>query len=334
MKEARLYGVGDLRVGEVDPPIPRAGESLVRVTAVGVCGSDLHWFGEGGIGDANLDRPLVLGHEFAGIVESGPLAGQRVAVDPAVPCEACRWCREGNRNLCPTIRFAGHGGHDGGLREYVAWPTALLHPVPPRLNDVAAAMLEPLGVALHAFDLGHVRLADSVAIVGCGPVGLMLLQVARSAGAGPLITVEPLEHRRAAAEAIDGTLAIHPQADLPATLAAAGAPEGLDVAFEVAGTDDAVGLAMQLVRPGGRVVLAGIPSNDATTFPASIARRKGLTIALVRRMKDAYPRAIRLVNAGAVDVESLVTHRFTLADATEAFRTAAARRGVKTVITP
>lgn len=334
MKEARLYGVGDLRVGEVDPPVPGAGESLVRVTAVGVCGSDLHWFGEGGIGDANLGRPLVLGHEFAGIVEGGPLAGQRVAVDPAVPCETCRWCREGNRNLCPTIRFAGHGGHDGGLREYVAWPTALLHPVPPRLSDVAAAMLEPLGVALHAFDLGHVRLADSVGIVGCGPIGLMLLQVARSAGAGPLITVEPLEHRRAAAAAIDGTLAIHPQADLPATLAAAGAPEGLDVAFEVAGTDDAVGLAMRLVRPGGRVVLAGIPSNDATTFPASIARRKGLTIALVRRMKDAYPRAIRLVNAGAVDVESLVTHRFTLVNATEAFRTAAARRGIKTVITP
>jgi L-iditol 2-dehydrogenase len=91
---------------------------------------------------------------------------------------------------------------------------------------------------------------------------------------------------------------------------------------------------MRLVRPGGRVVLAGIPSNDATTFPASIARRKGLTIALVRRMKDAYPRAIRLVNAGAVDVESLVTHRFTLVNATEAFRTAAARRGIKTVITP
>jgi L-iditol 2-dehydrogenase len=334
MKEARLYGVGDLRVGEVDPPIPCAEESLVRVTAVGVCGSDLHWFGEGGIGDANLDRPLVLGHEFAGIVEGGPLEGQRVAVDPAVPCEACRWCREGNRNLCPTIRFAGHGGHDGGLREYVAWPTALLHPVPPQLSDVAAAMLEPLGVALHAFDLGHVRLGDSVGIVGCGPIGLMLLQVVRSAGAGPLITVEPLEHRRAAAAAIDGTLAIHPQADLPATLAAAGASEGLDVTFEMAGTDDAVGLAMRLTRPGGRVVLAGIPSSDATTFPASIARRKGLTIALVRRMKDAYPRAIRLVNAGAVDVESLVTHCFALANATEAFRTAAARRGVKTVITP
>jgi L-iditol 2-dehydrogenase len=334
VKEARLYAVGDLRVSETDPPTPGPGESLVRVSAVGVCGSDLHWFSDGGIGDSSLSRPLVLGHEFGGVVESGALAGRRVAADPAIPCGDCERCREGNHNLCPAVRFAGHGACDGALREYLAWPTRLLHPVPHGLTDPAVALLEPLGVALHAFDLGHLRLGSSVAIVGCGPIGLMLAQVASAGGAGPVVAVEPLPHRRAVAAGYGLGPAVGPEADVAAALADAGVPGGVDVAFEVAGVDDAVARAMALVRPGGRVVLAGIPSSDTTTFPASLARRKGLTLVLVRRMRDGYPRAIRLVEGGLVDVDSLVSHRFGLDDAPAAFATAAARSGIKTVIAP
>ena len=334
MLEARLYAVGDVRVGEAEPPAPGPGESLVRVTAVGLCGSDLHWFDEGGIGDAQLDNPLVLGHEFGGIVVGGALDGQRVAVDPALPCGVCHRCREGNANLCPTIRFAGHGGQDGGLREYVAWPDRLLHPVPPALSDEAVAMLEPLGVALHSFDLGHVRLGASVAVVGCGPIGLLLLQLARAAGCGPVVAVEPLAHRRTRAAELGADLALEPGADIAESLADAGVPDGVDVAFEIAGTDSAVSVAMRLARPGARVVLAGIPAADSTTFPASVARRKGLTLALVRRMKETYPRAIRLVERGLVDVDPIVTDRFALSDVAGAFATAAARTGHKTVVRP
>jgi L-iditol 2-dehydrogenase len=332
--EVRLHGVGDLRVGEAERPVPGPGESLVRVSAVGVCGSDLHWFTAGSIGDATLDRPLVPGHEFGGIVEAGPLAGRRVAVDPAIPCGTCDRCREGNHNLCPTVRFAGHGACDGALREYLVWPSHLLHPVPDTLSDEAAALLEPLGVAIHAFDLGHVRLGASVAVVGCGPIGLMLLQVARAGGAGPVVAVEPLPHRRAAAAGYRLGPAIDPGDDLDATLADTGAPGGVDVAFEVAGTDEAVTVAMRLVRPGGRVVLAGIPYPDSTTFPASLARRKGLTLAMVRRMRDSYPRALRLIGAGLVDLDSLVTHRYPLTDAAKAFAAAVSRTGIKVVIEP
>ena len=153
MRAVRLHGVGDLRLADEPPPDVPAGHSLVRVTAVGLCGSDLHWYGEAGIGDARLDRPLVLGHEFAGITEDGTT----VAVDPAIPCETCPFCRGGDRNLCPYIRFAGHGDMDGGLRELIAWPTHLLRPLPPGLTAIDGAMLEPLGVALHSYDLGHVR---------------------------------------------------------------------------------------------------------------------------------------------------------------------------------
>jgi L-iditol 2-dehydrogenase len=321
MKEARLYAVGDVRIGEAEPPMAGLGESLVRVTAVGLCGSDLHWFDAGGIGDAQLGRPVVLGHEFGGIAEGGALDGQRVAVDPALPCWICDRCREGNTK-------------DGGLRDYVAWPDRLLHPVPPALSDVAVAMLEPLGVAIHTFDLGHVRLGASVAVVGCGPIGLLLLQLVRAAGCGPVVAVEPLPHRRTTAAEFGADVVMEPVADIVESLAAAGVPEGVDVAFEVAGTDAAVSVAMRVARPGARVILAGIPATDSTTFPASLARRKGLTFALVRRMKETYPRAIRLVKRGLVDLDSIVTNRFALADASQAFATAAARNGLKTVILP
>ena len=183
VRVARLYGTGDIRVG--DEPDPAGldadpGYTMVRVTAVGICGSDLHWWTEGAIGDAKLSRPLVLGHEGAGVIAAGPRRGERVAIDPAIPCEACRACHDGYRNLCYNIRFAGHGETDGMLREQLRWPARLLHPLPDQVSDDAGALLEPLGVALHAMDLGHVPFGGRVTVVGCGPIGLLLLQVLRS----------------------------------------------------------------------------------------------------------------------------------------------------------
>jgi len=335
MKVARLYGVGDIRISDEDPPVPGLGESLVRVTAVGLCGSDLHWFTEGGIGDAQLVHPLVLGHEFAGVVEGGLDDGRRVAVDPANPCGACEQCLEGNRNLCPSVRFAGHGTNDGGLRDYLVWPTVLLHPVPDVLSDADSAMLEPLGVALHAYDLGKTRAGGVVAVIGCGPIGLCLVQLARAAGARQVVAVEPLGHRREAAGAMGADVVLDADADdVHAALAEATGGRGVDVAFESAGNDAAVALAVAAARPGGRVVLAGIPGQDTTTFPASVARRKGLTLKLSRRMRQMYPRTTRLVADGLVDVSSIVSHTFPLARVDEAFRAASDRVGLKIIVSP
>ena len=311
-----------------DEPAPQPGEgaTLVRVTTVGICGSDLHWWTEGAIGDATLSRPLVLGHEGAGVVAAGPRRGERVAIDPAIPCEVCRACRDGYRNLCYNIRFAGHGQTDGMMRELMTWPARLLHPLPDQVSDAAGALLEPLGVALHAFDLGHLPFGGRVAVTGCGPIGLLLLQVLRAAGAGAVAAVEPLPHRRKAAATYGADEVTDPAASMTSY--------GADVAFEVAGTDEAVRIAMESVRPGGRVVLAGIPDRDATTFPASLARRKGLTIAMVRRMNDVYPRAISLAARGAVALDPLVSSRAGLEDAVTAFAAAQRRLGLKVLITP
>ena len=330
MKVARLHGVKDARIHDEDRPAAAPGSSLVKVTAVGLCGSDLHWFTDGGIGDAQLGgRPLVLGHEFAGVVEGGPLDGRRVAVDPAIPCLACEQCLAGHPNLCLRLAFAGHGDCDGGLREYVAWPDRRLHPIPDSVSDAGGAVLEPLGVALHAFDLGHVPVASSIAVVGCGPIGLLMVQVARASGARSVLAVDPLPHRRAAAAALGADAAL-----TPAEAAEAAQAGQADVAFEAAGADAAVDAAMRLARPGARVVLAGIPDDDTTTFSASLARRKGLTLVLVRRMKEMYPRAISLAERGLVDLDGVVSASYPLAAAGAALAAAAARTGLKVVVTP
>jgi L-iditol 2-dehydrogenase len=326
MDVARLYGAGRMKLSDEPVPVPGDGESLVRVGAVGICGSDLHWFADAGIGDAVLTRPLVLGHEMAGVVVAGPLAGQRVAVDPAVPCFACQPCRAGNPNLCERIVFAGHGSTDGGMREYLAWPSGRLHPLPAGLDDVAGALLEPLGVAVHAMDLAHVRLGSTVAVVGCGPIGLITVQLALRAGATQVLAVEPLAHRRDAAAAL-GAVAV-PPGDAAIKDAYA------DVAIEFAGTDAALAVAIEAVRPGARVVLGGIPDADRWTFAAAPARRKGLSLVLARRMKEVYDRTIALAATGAVDLSGLVSDRRPLREAAGAIAYAAGRTGLKTVLVP
>ena len=330
MRAARLHTAGDLRVGEEPTPEAGPGMSLVRVTAVGICGSDLHWWDEGAIGDATLAHPLVLGHEGAGVIAEGPRRGERVAIDPAIACGTCRACRDGYANLCYRIRFAGHGDTDGMMREFMTWPAELLHPLPDGVSDADGAMLEPLGVALHSAELGHLPFAGTASVVGCGPIGLLLIGVLKAAGASSVLAVEPLAHRREAAAKYGADLVAEPGSLPLRELAGA----GVDVAFEAAGTDEGVRLAMESVRPGGRVVLAGIPGDDAIGFGASLARRKGLTIAMVRRMNRVYPRAISLAARGVVDLGSVVTSRSGLGEVREAFTEGARRTGLKAIVEP
>jgi L-iditol 2-dehydrogenase len=258
----------------------------------------------------------VLGHEFAGVTE----AGQRVAVDPSMPCGKCEPCLAGNPNLCLNIHFAGYGEDDGALQEMLVWKTRHLIPLPDSLNAVDGAMLEPLGVALHAIDLGKIRPGMRVGVFGCGPIGLLILQLAGIAGAIDVFISEPLNHRLEAGWRFGGkTWTTNAQ---------------VDVAFECAGENAAVEDAIMAAKAGGRVILVGIPGDDHTTFTASVARRKGLTIKLSRRMKNTYPRAIHLVESGLVDVRSLVTHRFPLEKIVEAFGVAKRREGLKVIVEP
>lgn len=329
MKTLRLHGIHDVRLHDEPMPVPGQGQQLLKITSVGICGSDLHWFAEEGIGDARLTRPLILGHEFAALTGSG----ERVAVDPSFPCGECEYCLHGHPNLCPTIIFAGHGAQDGALREYMAWDEKCIFRIPDALSDDDGAMLEPLGVALHALDLGQLKAGMSVGVFGCGAIGLLIVQLARLSGAANIIATDILPHRVQAAKALGATHAFLVEDRRGVEMIRGdSAGRGVDVAFEVAGDQDAVEAAVASAVPGGKVILVGIPSDDKTSFPASVARRKGLTLKLVRRMKHTYPRAIELVSKGLLDVRSLVTHHFALEHAAQAFETAWRRDGIKVMI--
>ena len=331
MRVSRLYGIRDLRLEELPIPTPGPGEVLLRVAAVGVCGSDVHYFLEGRIGDAVVTGPLILGHEFsAQVAELGPQAhsgrvggleiGQLVAVEPGISCGRCEPCRHGHPNLCPDVRYCGTPPIDGVFAEYAVMPAENCYPLPQGFGQAEGALLEPLGIAIHSVDLAHLKAGQTVAVLGAGPIGLLIAAVARAAGAGEVFVTEPLAYRRQFALDYVADAALDPgDTDVTAEILRLTGGRGVDVAFEAAGAAETIQQAVDVACTGGKVLLVGIPSDDRMTLKVSTARHKGLVLKPVFRMKHTYPRAIRLVQTGMVDVKPLATHLFPLERIVEAF---------------
>jgi len=307
-------------------PEPTPGQVLVRVRSVGICGSDVHYYLQGKIGDAIATEPHIMGHEFAGEVAAlgegvqNLAEGQRVAVEPAIPCGQCEMCLEGHPNLCLNIRFMSVPPEPGALAEYVVVDAERCFPLPDCLSAEDGAMLEPLGVALHTMRLAKMLIGDTVAIVGCGAIGLLILQLARASGALFTVATDKLDSRLHLARHLGAALTVNiTQADPTRAVREFTNGRGVDIAIEAAGEQSAPNQAASLARNGGKLLLVGIPPEDEFTLTASLVRRKGLTIKMVRRMKHTYTRAIALAAAGRVDLRTLVTHRFSLEEVNEAF---------------
>ena len=347
MQVARLHGPRDIRiVNEPEPsPPPEPGEVLLQIGAVGICGSDLHMYETGRIGYTNITQPFILGHEFMGeIVALGPDAldgehqplrlGQRVAVEPAVPCWRCELCERGHPNLCPNHYFYGLFPEDGALRERMLVSARNCFPMPDSLSDDAGPLLETLGVAIHALDLSKIRIGHTVAVIGVGPVGLLIARLAALAGAARVIAFDKLDWRLQKACDWGATAAVNVDRDDPikAVMDLTG-DRGVDVAIEAAWADHSVQQAAEMARFGGRLVLVGIPPDDQLRLKHSVARRKGLTIIMSRRMKHTYPRAIALATSGKVNLQELVSHRYSLEETARAYaNNAAYEDGVNKVI--
>jgi L-iditol 2-dehydrogenase len=332
-----LHAAGDARVAPFNLREGAAGETLLDVAAVGLCGSDLHYYKDGGIGSAVIATPFVPGHEFSGwltedLPELGLARGALVAVDPNQACGQCEHCRSGHPNLCPEVVFIGAPPHDGAMTERIWVPKSQVVPVPESFTPSEAVMLEPLGVAIHAVDLAKPRLLERVALIGCGPIGLLILQVLRTAGVGEILACDPQPHRRALALKLGASKAGASVADIAEWTKGEGQPLVIEATNAPEGFRDAIRAA----RIGGRVVLVGIPDGDSYVIPAAEARRRGLNIKFSRRMGHVYPRAIELVAQGKVDVEAVVSHRFPLAEGPAAFRRHAANEDgmVKSMIYP
>lgn len=326
MRVSRLHGVRDLRLEVIAQPTPGPGEVLLKIASVGVCGSDVHYYVDGRIGDAVVKAPIIMGHEFsAWIAGLGPGVegleiGQLAAIEPGISCGECESCQHGHPNLCPDVRFCGTPPIDGVFAEYAIMPAENCFPLPEGFGPEDGAMLEPLGIAIHTVDLAHLKPGQTVAVLGAGPIGLLTAAVAKAAGASDIFMTEPLAHRRQFALDYVAEVALNPDdTDVVAEIMRRTNGRGVDVAFEAAGAPETPEQAAAVVRIGGKVVVGGIPSDDTMTMTASTVRRKGLTIKLVRRMKHVYPRAIVMVQKGLVDVKPLVTHLFPLERIAEAF---------------
>ncbi|MCB0194783.1 MAG: alcohol dehydrogenase catalytic domain-containing protein [Anaerolineae bacterium] len=331
MTAARLHGPRDLRVEQVPHPgPPGSGDVLLRVTSVGICGSDLHSYKDGRIGDNVLESPLTLGHEFGGIVEAigddpmggdfKPLeVGMRVAVDPAQPCWRCEMCELGHPNLCHHLHFCGSYPDEGSLVQWMHMPARTCFPIPDHIDDAGAALLEPLGIAVHAVDLAKIKVANSVAILGAGCIGLSILQMVKLSGAQPIYISDKFPWRLKVAEKLGGIPINCDEVDPVEAFLRATGGNGVDVAIEAAWADHSVQQCAEMVRLGGRLVIVGISEDDTLVMKHSTVRRKGLTIRIARRMKHTYPRSIKLLSSGAVDLNCLVSHRFPLEQAPEAF---------------
>ena len=320
MRAVRLHGPGDVRVESIPRPTPADGQVPLRMRSVGLCGSDLHHYREGTTGSEVHSEPFVLGHEISAEVpdesadQLGLEPGGLVAVNPAHPCGECEWCARGHPNLCPHVEFKGVVGDPGGLAERLTAHPRQVVPVPDDMGPDAAALLEPLGVAIHAVDLAEIQVMDTVAVLGAGPIGLLVAQVVQAAGAGECVIVDPLSYRTEVAKKLGADrTATHRDA-----IEAWAGGRGADVVIEATNAPEGFEHAVESVRIGGCIVLVGIPEGNEYGLTAAPARRKGITVKFCRRMGEVYDRAIQLVTSGRVDLEPIVTHRVPLEEAPEA----------------
>ena len=326
MRAAVLRQVGEVVLEERPVPRPGRGEVLVRVRAVGVCGSDVHYFVEGRIGHFVVERPIVLGHEAAGeVAEVGPgveglTPGDPVAVEPGWPCLKCSYCLSGRYNLCPEVFFLATPPDDGAFCDYLVVPVGFAFRLPPGMSFAEGAMMEPLAVGVHAVRRAGLRAGASAAVAGAGPIGLLTMQVAGAFGATRLFISDVVERRLSLARELGAQAALNPrETDVVAEVLRATAG-GVEFAFECAGAKGTVNDLIAMLRPGGTLTLVGMTAEG--TFPVDVhgLLAKELDVKTVFRYANCYPLAIELARTERVKLQPLITHRFPLEETQEALR--------------
>ena len=331
MKAALLTGIRRFAIEEVPTPnIVKDDDVLIRIKMVGVCGSDIHYFTAGRIGDQIIRYPFIIGHEATGIVENvgkkvtRVKSGQRIALDPAVNCGHCDQCRVGRVNTCRNLRFLGTPQQMGGaLCEYIVLPETCCYPISNRLTFEQAVLSEPLAIAIYAVERSRLRAESSVAILGCGPIGMSVLHVLRTKEVGNVYVTDKIQTRLKFAGELHPRWSGNPVATNIVEEILKCEPLQLDVVFECCGDPAAIGQAIQLLKPGGTLMLIGIPVNDEISLPVHELRRREITIVNVRRQAHCTSPAIALMENRQIKIEDLTTHHFPLTKATAAFATVA-----------
>jgi L-iditol 2-dehydrogenase len=335
-RAAIMYGTHDIRLEEVPVPEPGPKEALVEIEAVGVCGSDVHYYEEGRIGSFVVREPLILGHESMGtIVALGEEVtkhevGERVALEPGVPDGTCRECRAGRHNLCPNVKFFATPPVNGAFTNYVNIHEDFAFALSDELSDNAGALMEPLSVGIWACRKAKVEAGDHVLVTGAGPIGLLAMQVALAQGATQVTITDVAPERLEMAEKTGATRTIN-VAEEP--LADAGVE--VDALIECSGNQAALGDGIRSVRPAGIVVVVGMGPGEETSIPLSLIQTREITLTGTFRYANTYPAAIELAATGKVDLDAIVTGYYGLGDTEEALQASRKDPGnVKPMVVP
>ncbi|MBC7217295.1 MAG: NAD(P)-dependent alcohol dehydrogenase [Candidatus Caldatribacterium sp.] len=325
MKAAVMKGLRRIEIEELPVPIPKENEVLIRIRSVGVCGSDVHYFVEGRIGNFVVQPPFILGHECSGeVVEVGKgvthlKPGDRVTMEPGIPCGKCEFCRSGRYNLCPDVVFWATPPVNGTFCEYVVHPAHFTYPIAPEVSFEEAALVEPFAVGMYAVHRAQAKPGDVALVLGSGPIGLVTIQALSVRGVTEIIAVDVVEKRLEKARELGAKHVVNAaHMDTQEVVLSLTDGKGADVVFETAGSVQTAQLTVELARRGGKVVLVGLPS--ATHFDFGVMRilDKELDVLGVFRYANMYKGCVDLLNSRRVNLKALITHRFSLEETQEA----------------
>ncbi|PVH76501.1 GroES-like protein [Cadophora sp. DSE1049] len=325
------------------PKLPTSGHVLVKIIATGICGSDVHYWQHGKIGPFVVEQPLVLGHESAGVIVQcgsevkGLKLGDRVAIEPGVPCRSCEFCRGGRYNLCDEMKFAATPPVDGTLATYYTVPEDFCFVLPPHTSIEEGALVEPLSIAVHCTKLASVSMGHKVLVMGAGPIGLLCCAVARALGASVVIATDIVDSRLdfAALYAATHTYKMQkevPEANAENILSSCGISTGADVVIDATGVAACIAAGVFALKKGGIFVQAGLGAPDILFPVGDLCSKEGVYKASFRYGPGDYALSIKLLEGKKVDLKALITHTFDFGSAAEAFASTSRQEGIKTII--
>ena len=327
MKVVYLTEPGKMEIVEEPIPEVKKGEVLVKIEYNGICGSDVHFFKDGRVGDCILHDKFVLGHEVSGtVVKVGEgvtnlKVNDRVALEPGYTCGKCEFCKTGRYNLCPDVKFFAAPPVAGALKEYVSHPADMCFKLPDNVSTMEGALVEPLAVGLHATSLGNVSLGQSVVILGAGCIGLVTLLSAKARGAAKAIVVDLYDKRLEFARQMGADYTINAKEENVLERIHEILGDGPDVVFETAGSPKTIAQTSWIVKKGGTIVLVGMAAESEIKYNFFQAMEKEAIIRCVFRYRNLYPVAIAAISSGSINVKQIVTHEFTLDESEKAFAT-------------
>jgi L-iditol 2-dehydrogenase len=327
MKSMMLTGIRQMEIREVpEPVIKDACDVKIKMVVAGVCGSDIHYYTQGKIGSQVVNYPFAVGHEGAGIVaETGTdvkrvKPGDKVAIEPAIPCHDCDQCLAGRHHTCRKLRFLGCPGQaEGCLSEYIVMPEECCFPLYDKLSPDHGVISEPLAIGLYSVKQSIQIKGAKIGILGFGPIGMSVMLAAKALGTEIFYVTDKIDARLEIADKEGATMTVNPMKDDVADKILRMEPLALDVVFECCGQQEAFDQAIDILKPGGKLMGVGIPEFERWSMNVEKTRRKEITIQFVRRQVDCVKYALELMENGKINVANMITHRFPFEKSNEAF---------------